>query len=48
MTQEVARHYNVRVCPTIAEALCPGGKELAVDAVLSIGEHGRYPVNKLG
>jgi hypothetical protein len=48
MTQEVARQYKVRVCPTIEEALCLGGKKLAVDAVLSIGEHGRYPVNKLG
>jgi hypothetical protein len=48
MTDEVARQYKVRVCPTIEEALCLGGKELAVDAVLSIGEHGRYPVNKLG
>jgi len=48
MTQEVARKYKVRVCKTIREALCLGGKELAVDAVLSIGEHGDYPVNKLG
>jgi hypothetical protein len=48
MTQDVARQYKVRVYPTIAEALCLGGKELAVDAVLSIGEHGDYPVNKLG
>src|SRR5262245_3412282 len=48
MTQDVARKYKVRVCKTIREALCLGGKELAVDAVLSIGEHGDYPVNKLG
>src|SRR5438874_4352507 len=37
MTQDVARQYKVRVCKTIAEALCLGGTELAVDAVLSIG-----------
>jgi hypothetical protein len=48
MTQEVAKQYKVRVCKTIEEALCLGGKELAVDAVVSIGEHGSYPVNKLG
>lgn len=48
MTQDVARQYKVRVCKTIEEALCLDGKELAVDAVLSIGEHGNYPVNKLG
>jgi hypothetical protein len=48
MTEDVAREYKVRVCKTIEEALCLGGKELAVDAVLSIGEHGTYPVNKLG
>src|SRR5262249_24628128 len=48
MTEDVARQYRVRVCQTIEEALCLGGKDLAVDAVLSIGEHGRYPVNPLG
>ena len=30
------------------EALCLGGKSLAVDAVLLIGEHGDYPTNDLG
>src|SRR5262245_61047205 len=48
MTQDVARQYKVRVSRTIEDALCLGGKELAVDAVLCIGEHGDYPVNKLG
>lgn len=47
MTREVAQRYNIRVCRTVEEALCLGGKELAVDAVLSIGEHGKYTVNKL-
>jgi hypothetical protein len=45
MVREIAETYNVRVYPTIAEALCLGGPRLAVDAVLSIGEHGNYPVN---
>jgi hypothetical protein len=48
MTRDVARQYKVRVCKSIEEALCLGGTELAVDAVLSIGEHGNYRVNRLG
>jgi hypothetical protein len=48
LTREVARRYRIGVYPTIAAALCRGGQELAVDAVLSIGEHGNYPVNELG
>jgi hypothetical protein len=48
MTDDVAREYKIPIFKTIDEALCLGGKELAVDAVLSIGEHGRYPRNKLG
>jgi hypothetical protein len=48
MARAVAEAYKVPIYPTIAEALCRGGKELAVDAVLSIGEHGTYPVNQKG
>jgi hypothetical protein len=48
MTVDVATQYKMRVARTIEEALCLGGKELAVDAVVSIGEHGDYPINKLG
>lgn len=39
---------NVPLYPTIAEALTMGGSELAVDAVLYIGEHGKYPQNRIG
>ena len=34
--------------PTIAEALTLGGAKLAVDGVILIGEHGRYPRNEKG
>src|SRR5439155_16876108 len=43
-----AKQYHITVYKTIAEALCQGGDKLAVDAVLSIGEHGKYPVNEKG
>ncbi len=48
MSREVARQHNIKIYPTIAGALCRGGDRLAVDAVLSIGEHGNYPVNEKG
>jgi len=48
MTDAVAAKYKIPVYDSIAEALCVGGDELAVDAVLSIGEHGSYPQNELG
>jgi hypothetical protein len=48
LTDATARRYGIGVYPTIAEALCCGGSALAVDAVLSIGEHGEYPSNELG
>ena len=41
-----AREFGFSVYPTIAEALRCGGDEIAVDAVLSIGEHGDYPTNE--
>src|SRR5438093_10969940 len=48
MAREVAAKYNIKIYPTIPGALCLGGEKLAVDGVLSIGEHGKYPVNKKG
>ncbi len=44
----VARTYGIPTFNSIKEALCLGGNRLAVDAVLSIGEHGNYPVNSRG
>ena len=34
--------------PSIAEALTLGGSKLAVDGVVLVGEHGRYPRNEKG
>jgi len=48
MARAASLKYGVPLYKTIDEALCVGGKELAVDAVLLIGEHGRYPANELG
>ena len=48
MAREVAAKYNIKIYPTIAGALCLGGEKLAVDGVLSICEHGKYPVNEKG
>lgn len=48
MAREVAKQYKIEIFPTIGEALRLGGKELAVDGVLSIGEHGKYPETDRG
>jgi hypothetical protein len=48
MSRDVAKRYRFPIYPTIAETLRVGGNELAVDGVLSIGEHGNYPVNERG
>lgn len=45
MSREMAKKYNVPIFRTVVEALTLGGKELAVDGVLLIGEHGDYPSN---
>lgn len=39
---------SMRLYPTIAEALTLGGSKLAVDGVVLVGEHGRYPRNEKG
>src|SRR5262245_40847564 len=48
LTDEITRRFKVPLFKTINDALTLGGKELAVDGVLSIGEHGAYPINKQG
>jgi hypothetical protein len=45
---ERSRSFGFPVYPTIREALRRGGSTLAVDAVLIIGEHGKYPRNEKG
>jgi hypothetical protein len=46
--ERLERHPSLSLYPTIAAALTRGGKELAVEGVLIIGEHGRYPRNEKG
>jgi len=43
----VERHH-LKLYPTISEALTLGGDKLAVDGVVLIGEHGKYPQNEKG
>jgi hypothetical protein len=46
--ERTLRHPGLTVYPTIAEALTRGQGTLAVDGVIIIGEHGRYPRNARG
>lgn len=48
MAREVARRFDIPLYDSIDAALCLGGDQLAVDAVLIIGEHGDYPFNSRG
>jgi hypothetical protein len=48
MAREVSKRFDVPLFDSIDKALCLGGQELAVDAVLLVGEHGDYPANELG
>jgi hypothetical protein len=45
MARGVSTDFKIPIFDTIDKALCLGGDKLAVDAVLSIGEHGDYPEN---
>ena len=46
--ERAGRHPQMKIYPTIADALTCGGSKLAVDGVLLIGEHGKYPANERG
>ena len=48
LAREVSQRFGIPLYDSIDQALCLGGDRLAVDAVLSIGEHGDYPYNEFG
>src|SRR5438132_5762838 len=48
MSRALARKHGFTIYDNIPAALTLGGKELAVDGVLCIGEHGNYPTNAKG
>jgi hypothetical protein len=48
LSRKRSEEFGFPIYPTIAETLRCGGKNLAVDAVLIIGEHGNYPKSEYG
>ena len=46
LARGISAAFNVPIYPSIVKALTLGGRELAVDGVLLIGEHGDYPWNE--
>ena len=48
LSRKRSEEFGFPIFPTVGEALRCGGRSLAVDAVLIIGEHGRYPKNEYG
>jgi hypothetical protein len=42
------RFPQMKMYPTIADALTLGGSKLAVDGIVVVGEHGKYPRNEKG
>jgi hypothetical protein len=48
MSRALARKHGFRIFDTVGAALTLGGKGLAVDGVVCVGEHGRYPTNARG
>src|SRR6516162_4564130 len=48
MSRDLAKKYGFTIYDSVEAAVTCGGKETAVDGVLCIGEHGKYPVNDRG
>lgn len=48
LTPDRIKRHKVKLYPTIAEACTLGTSRLAVDGVVLIGEHGKYPRNSKG
>jgi hypothetical protein len=48
MSRALARRFGFTIHDSIEGALTLGGKEMAVDGVVCVGEHGKYPTNDRG
>ena len=48
LSRKRSEEFGFPIYKTVAEALRCGGSELAVDAVLLIGEHGKYELSEYG
>jgi hypothetical protein len=48
LSRAVAARHGVPIFDTIRDALTLGGERLAVDGVVLVGEHGRYPTTPWG
>ena len=48
LSRGLAAKHDVKIYPTVRDTLTLGGSNLAVDAVVLIGEHGNYPDNEKG
>jgi hypothetical protein len=48
LSRDRSARFNVPIYPTLEEALTMGTSKLAVDGVVIIGEHGKYPRNEKG
>jgi len=48
LARDRSARFQVPIYPTVEESLTRGGSKLAVDGVIIIGEHGKYPRNEKG
>jgi hypothetical protein len=48
MSRDLARRHGFTISRTIEEAITLGRKQVGVDGVIIIGEHGNYPTNARG